>query len=198
MLEILSPRQMQANLRSSARNAWLVSLGAIASVEEESGQLLDKLAERGRKVEEKRRKQVEKTVQSAGEDAEAVLEKLGSKVDETVAASLDHLAIPTRDQIRELSDRVERLTHLVDQLQAETESERKVYHVTSHDEGWKVQAEGAERAVRVTETKAEAVDTARELAKNQEPSRVVIHRLDGTIQTHHSYGETEEETDSEN
>ena len=66
---------------------------------------------------------------------------------------------------------------------------RKSYHVTPNaDDGWKVKAAGGERASSTHETKAQAVERARELAKNQDKSQVVVHRRDGTIQTEWTYG----------
>ncbi|MDX1622209.1 MAG: DUF2188 domain-containing protein [Nitriliruptorales bacterium] len=67
-------------------------------------------------------------------------------------------------------------------------AERKSYHVTSREDGWEVKAEGASRASAVTERKSEAVDRAKRLAKNQEPSQVVVHKRDGTVQDNYSYG----------
>ncbi len=55
-------------------------------------------------------------------------------------------------------------------------SKRKTYHVTPNaDGGWKVKEEKASRASSSHDTKAEAVDRAKELAKNQELGQVVIH-----------------------
>ena len=68
-------------------------------------------------------------------------------------------------------------------------SKRKNYHVTPNtDGGWKVKEEKASRASSSHDTKAEAVDRAKELAKNQELGQVVIHKKEMTIQTEHTYG----------
>ncbi len=68
-------------------------------------------------------------------------------------------------------------------------SKRKTYHVTPSTDGrWKVKEEKASRASSSHDTKAEAVDRAKELAKNQELGQVVIHKKDMTIQTEHTYG----------
>lgn len=56
------------------------------------------------------------------------------------------------------------------------------------DGGWNVKEENASRASSSHDTKAEAVDRAKELAKNQELGQVVIHKKDMTIQTEHTYG----------
>ena len=66
---------------------------------------------------------------------------------------------------------------------------RKTYHVIPGTDGcWKVKEEKASRASNSQETKAEAVERAKELAKNQGLGQVVIHKQDGTIQTEHTYG----------
>ena len=67
-------------------------------------------------------------------------------------------------------------------------SDRKTYHVTARDDGWEIKAEGAKRATAVEARKADAVARARDLAKNQQPSQVVVHKQDGTIQDQYSYG----------
>ena len=66
-------------------------------------------------------------------------------------------------------------------------ADQTVYHVTPHDEGWAVTKEGATRASAVEAKKGEAVDTAREYAKKQTPSQVIVHKKDGTIQKQFTY-----------
>ena len=68
----------------------------------------------------------------------------------------------------------------------------KTYLVTPHAEkkkGWKVEAEGARRASSVHRTKAEAVAAAKELARGQAPSQVLIYKQDGfNVQEERTYG----------
>jgi uncharacterized protein YdaT len=64
---------------------------------------------------------------------------------------------------------------------------RRKYHVIPAAEGWRVTAQGAERASAVRPTKREAVQRARELARSQPPSQVVVHRRDGTIEREFTY-----------
>lgn len=59
-------------------------------------------------------------------------------------------------------------------------------HVRPHEEGWAVIREGANRASRVLDTKAEAVDVGREIAENQ-GTQLVIHRQDGSVQETRDY-----------
>lgn len=67
---------------------------------------------------------------------------------------------------------------------------RKIYHVTPNKEGgWNVKGQRASRASSTHESKADAVDRGRELAKSQSLGQLVIHKQDGTIQTEHTYGQ---------
>ena len=63
-----------------------------------------------------------------------------------------------------------------------TKGELKTYRVRAHPEkgtGWRVEAEGAKRASSVHRTKAEAVAAAKELAKGQAPSQLLVYKKDG-------------------
>ena len=60
-------------------------------------------------------------------------------------------------------------------------------HVVPHEDGWATKKEGASRAGSVHDTKADALEQAREQAK-REHVELVIHRQDGTIQDSDSYG----------
>ena len=58
-------------------------------------------------------------------------------------------------------------------------SKRKTYHVTPNtDGGWKVKEENSSRALSKHDTKADAINRAKEAAKNQELGQVVIHKKD--------------------
>lgn len=67
---------------------------------------------------------------------------------------------------------------------------RKTFRVAYDSvlEQWKVGYEGAQNAFSAHGTKEQAVQVGRGLAQRQQPSRLIIHRLDGSIQTEHTYG----------
>ncbi len=67
---------------------------------------------------------------------------------------------------------------------------RKTYHVTYDHErsGWKVLLQGAQRASGHLDTKQQAVERARELAKKPGLGQVVIHKMNGLFQREHTYG----------
>lgn len=57
----------------------------------------------------------------------------------------------------------------------------------TNGKGWAVKGEGNTKYTKITNTKQEAIDYAREIAKNQE-AELVIHGKDGKIQDKDSYG----------
>lgn len=64
----------------------------------------------------------------------------------------------------------------------------KNQHVLPHpDGGWQVKGEGNQQATARTDTQAEAIQIAREIARNQE-SELVIHGRDGRIREKDSHG----------
>ena len=54
-------------------------------------------------------------------------------------------------------------------------------HIISHERGWAVQKEGAKRATGVWDTKKDAIDQGKKIAKESE-SELVIHTKDGKIE----------------
>ena len=147
----------------------------------------------------------------------AAEEEVQRIVEQSVEGVLHRMNVPTHDEVQDLIKRVQTLTGKVDALSARVKlkpdakagdkksasapkaapkktkaaaaSVDTVYHVVPHDEGWAVEKEGASRASSVHGNKKEAVGAGRDLAKGSEPSRLVVHRQDGTIQDNFSYGE---------
>ncbi|WP_456400470.1 DUF2188 domain-containing protein [Persephonella sp.] len=66
-------------------------------------------------------------------------------------------------------------------------SKKKNQHVVPHKNGWAVKGAGNKKATKVTRTKKEAENIARQIAKNQK-SEVVIHNKKGKIIDKDSYG----------
>lgn len=67
----------------------------------------------------------------------------------------------------------------------------KNQHVTPHpDGGWQVKGEGNSKATVRTDTQAEAIAVAKEIARNQE-SELFIHGMNGRIRERNSYGNDE-------
>lgn len=60
-------------------------------------------------------------------------------------------------------------------------------HVVPRGGSWAVRGAGNSRATSIHHTQSEAINAARDIAKNQR-CEVVIHRPDGTIRDKDSYG----------
>ena len=60
-------------------------------------------------------------------------------------------------------------------------------HVVPHPEGWAVKPAGGDRASSVHHTQREAIDRARDIARNQN-SELFIHGADGKIRSRDSHG----------
>ena len=68
-------------------------------------------------------------------------------------------------------------------------AKRQVYHVTKNQgSGWGVKKEGGHRSSGNFNTKNEAVQRGKEMAKNAPLGQIKIHGQDGKIQTEHIYG----------
>jgi hypothetical protein len=63
----------------------------------------------------------------------------------------------------------------------------KNQHVVPHGDEWAVKGAGNDRATSLHSTQGEAIERAREIARNQE-SELVIHRPNGQIRDRDSYG----------
>src|SRR5690348_16342373 len=62
---------------------------------------------------------------------------------------------------------------------------KSVLHVVPHDQEWAVKREGNDRTSSTHGTQKDAIEAARELAKEQDD--IVIHRPDGTIRERVTY-----------
>lgn len=209
-------KRIQQELQESAHKIWLAGLGALSAAGETGSRVFQQLIDKGEGVEKEGREKVDHKVdetrnrvdasmKDARKRVETVVDDALKGVDERLTEVLHKFGVPTREEIHSLTRRVEELNKKVDQLRdapapaapkktaaaakaaTNGSGDRKVYHVTTHDEGWKVEAEGAARATSVHGTKNEAVTSAKELAQGQRPSAVVIHKMDGTIQDQVSY-----------
>jgi hypothetical protein len=63
----------------------------------------------------------------------------------------------------------------------------KNQHVVPNNGKWGVKGEGNDKLTRIVDTQKEAIDIAREIAKNQQ-SELIIHRPNGQIRDKDSFG----------
>jgi len=111
--------KIQDELKESAHKIWLAGLGALSAAEEEGTKLFNRLVDRGKDFEAKGKVEVEKVKAKAEEvksKAEATFEEWTGKLDERLAAILQKMGVPTRDEIHTLTQKVEELTAKLEQL----------------------------------------------------------------------------------
>lgn len=65
---------------------------------------------------------------------------------------------------------------------------RRVWRVSCQDGSWQVRRDGATRATRISADKPTAVTAAKQVARSNAPSRVVVHRADGSVEDQTDYG----------
>jgi poly(hydroxyalkanoate) granule-associated protein len=116
-------RKLQDDVKDTAHRIWLAGLGALAAAEEEGSKLFSRLVDRGRDVEARGKVEVEKVVDKAKSEYEKAKTKaggswedFGGKVDEAISAALHRLGVPTRDEIHNLTKRVEELNAKIELL----------------------------------------------------------------------------------
>lgn len=63
----------------------------------------------------------------------------------------------------------------------------KNQHVVPNGEKWAIKGAGNEKYTKIVTTQKEAINIAREIARNQQ-SELVIHKKDGTIREKDSHG----------
>jgi poly(hydroxyalkanoate) granule-associated protein len=116
-------KELQSDIMESAHKVWLAGLGAVAMAEEEGGKFFSNLLEKGQKLEGRSKEQVEKakgTVAGMKTVAESYWETFGRTVDDQMTAVIHRIGVPTKDEIEELTKKVEDLTVAVDNLRTKS------------------------------------------------------------------------------
>jgi poly(hydroxyalkanoate) granule-associated protein len=112
-------KNVQEEIKDSVHRIWLAGLGALSAAEEEGGKIFSRLVERGRDVEAKGKVEVDKVKDNAEQfkaKAESTFEGWGDRIDEKLTATLRRLGVPTREEIRNLTHKVEELNAKIEQL----------------------------------------------------------------------------------
>ena len=91
-------------------------------------------------------------------------------------------------------ERPERAAGRIEPVWTVPEPGEDVLHVTPNANGWEVKQQGSDETEWLVDDKDNAVNHARELAKANQPSQIVIHTRDGRIETEHTYGDDPPET----
>jgi poly(hydroxyalkanoate) granule-associated protein len=207
----VSMDQLTGPVLESAQEIWRAGLGALALAQREGGKavsqgsaLFEQLVAEGARVEKEGRAAVDKGTDAVRKKlvtAEKQLEENLDAVSQSVEDRWDHLegvfeqrvlkvvrgmGLATAAELRALADRVEALG-----AGGDGAGGPRVLHLVPGAEGWALREEGSDRDLTTHGTKKAALQGAREVAQASAPSRLVIHRADGTVQDQVSY-ESEE------
>jgi poly(hydroxyalkanoate) granule-associated protein len=108
-----------AGFKESANEIWLAGLGAFNFVGAEGSRLFQELVEKGREFEEEheggRLSRITERASGLREDARNVLSKVTTPIEDSFAATMQRLGMPSRTEIVKLTHRVEELTRIVQQ-----------------------------------------------------------------------------------
>jgi len=114
---------IQERVTRRGRDVWLASLGALATVENEGTKAFQSLVERGKSLESAGRKQLTTTVEQAAEQGDQALQSVGSAGEDTrdlvlrtVDRALDRIGIASRSEVNRLADQIGELSQKVDEL----------------------------------------------------------------------------------
>lgn len=119
-------KYIQDELKESAQKIWLAGLGALSMASEEGNKAFKNLVERGEKFQADDKLGAEKMKQgmeSAKHRAEDLWSKLETAVNDRVGSVLEKMGVPTRTEINQLSERVDKLMEAIEKL-AEVEKKK--------------------------------------------------------------------------
>ena len=115
--------QLSQSVRESAHLIWLAGLGAFAKVSAEGGKLFESLVKEGEKVEERTRETAVGALEAAKEQTEEtrgrVIEtwdKVEQIFEDRLTRVLGQLGVPSREDLRELTQRIDALQAHLDYL----------------------------------------------------------------------------------
>ena len=177
------------------------------SLEKQSRKSIDSLVDRGEKFEKNLEKKFQKQSKKLGKEtrkledeakksvdkaigqAEETVKTLRDGVDNRLSRMTERLGLPNREQIRQLSERVEELTRKVEAFQGGplVEATPVVFQLVPLDKGWALKGGANDTIISEHPTKDKALVAGRKLALSQQPSELVVYKLDGEVQSTYSY-----------
>ncbi|HEX8385544.1 MAG TPA: DUF2188 domain-containing protein [Rubricoccaceae bacterium] len=184
----------KGGLPRTPAEVWAAGLGALGGSKGGRGRF-DALVAEGRRVQaeggEAVRQAIERVERAAARAAEVTLgaasDTVQDGIERAVEAAAAAVGLPGPGEVRDLQDRLVQLNARVAAL-ADRSGEPASVAVEAHPAGWAVRLVGGPDAPSVYATKKEAVAAGRRLARAQAPSRLVVHRADGTAGESVEYG----------
>ena len=126
---IAKQQAVVGQVRANARDVWLAGLGAFGAMQKEGGKMLtttqaesvkvyNALVKQGKDIEAHAKKAAVKQAEVVSDKTSQAIDKLEQVFQDRVSRSLNRLGVPTTEDVRGLSRRVEELTRNVQALAA--------------------------------------------------------------------------------
>ncbi len=127
----------QDRLTEKAREIWLAGLGVFSTIEEEGEKLFNQFLEKGKELEskgesfeKKAREKVDSFSKYVEEQTDVITKEVTNRLnewlpgmmEEKVQAVMDKLGISSQNEVKTLSDKVDKLTAAVEELAKKLES----------------------------------------------------------------------------
>lgn len=115
---------LRHEVTEAGRTLWLAGLGAARRAEEEGRGLFDTLVERGRKVEKRQFKAIDRTLAETGRRVRDVSGRVQVRFEDRLRETLNRLGVATREDVQNLAGRLEALDRKVEKAAAERRSSK--------------------------------------------------------------------------
>lgn len=116
--EKMSLKKIQEEIVGTSEDIWLAGLGVFSTIESEGSKLFDKfvdkgkeLVDKGKKLEEDGKKQVKDS--SANFKLDDAVKYVEGKFKGLSASVIEPLGISSREEVKELNEKVDKLTEIV-------------------------------------------------------------------------------------
>lgn len=103
-------------LGETGRSIWFAGLGALAEAREAGRDFFDELVERGRKLETRQFRSLDRTVARTADKVEQAGAEVKDRIERTVEGVVHRIDLPSRRDLRELSARLDRLAERLEEL----------------------------------------------------------------------------------
>lgn len=121
--------QIQEDVIERSRDIWLAGLGAFATIEEEGSKFFNNLVEKGKEREDKGKKRMENISKEIDERREDFRKEWNTRMEDTLKmleekfeGILDRMGIPTRKEVQDLINKVDKLSDRVSTLARKLET----------------------------------------------------------------------------
>ncbi len=111
---MITPEKIQGEVTDKAREIWLAGLGIFSTVEEEGAKLFNKFLEKGKELEAKGEALEKKAKDKVS--SISTLDDVSKFVEEKVNLALETMGISSHAEVRQLSEKVDKLAANVEIL----------------------------------------------------------------------------------